>query len=76
MVDQGKLSTGIVSVLVIIFGVIIQTLLNNPAILQGLMGNYYLAYGAIVVAVLSAIYEIMNPRNKQEPVEVPVEEGA
>ena len=59
MVDNGKISTGLISGLVIIFGALKQTLINNPSILQSLMGNYYVAYVAIAIAILSAIYEIM-----------------
>lgn len=62
--NNGSISTGLISALVIIFGAIIQTLINNPAILQNLMGNYYIAYGALILAVLAALYEILFPRNK------------
>lgn len=62
--DNGKISTIIATLALIILGAFI----SNPQILSGMMGaELYAQYGALLLAILVAIYNYAYPRNK--PVE-------
>jgi len=63
--DQGKVSTYIISIVGVIFAYVIA----NPQIVEQLMGSaFYAQYGAALIALLVVIYNFMYPRNP-EPVE-------
>ena len=66
MVDNGRISTFIVTIAVIILGALVA----NPQIIQGLIGDaVYAQYGAFIIAVIAAVYNIAYPRLQQtEPV--------
>ena len=59
MIDNGKLST----ILVTLVGVILAVVIAQPAILQAILGNSYAQYGAAVIAILIAIYNAYYPRS-------------
>lgn len=70
MVDNGKLST----ILITVFGAIVTAVMFTPGaleqIVQALMGNLYVQYGAVVVSVCIVLYNALYPRNPVEPVPV------
>jgi ABC-type Fe3+-siderophore transport system permease subunit len=57
--DNGKIST----ILITLAGVLLAAVIANPTILESLMGEYYIRYGAAVLAILIAIYNAYYPRN-------------
>ena len=62
MVNNGKLSTWILSIGLIVFGL----LATNPDYLQALMGqSLYLRYGAVILAIIIAFYNYYYPRLKK-----------
>jgi hypothetical protein len=65
MIDNGKVSTALIS----IAGVVLAAVIADPSILQAFMGQYYLQYGATVLALLAVCYNVFFPRNKAEAVE-------
>lgn len=67
MVDQGKISTYAIS----LFGVILAYIIANPSILEQLMGTYYIQYGAVIITLLTVVYNYLYPRNTPETVEEP-----
>ena len=65
-INNGQLST----ILVTIIGAIFAVVIANPIILQAIMGSTYIQYGAAVLALLIAIYNALYPRN---PSAIPVD---
>ena len=62
MVSNGKLSTWLLSIGLIVFGL----LATNPDYLQSLLGqSIYLRYGAVILAILLAFYNYYYPRLKK-----------
>lgn len=62
MVDNGKLSTWLLTIGLVVFGL----LATNPGYLQALMGSsLYLRYGAVLLAILLAFYNYYYPRLKK-----------
>lgn len=59
--DQGKVSTYLISLAGIIFAYVIA----NPAIIEQLMGSaLYAQYGAALIALLVVIYNFAYPREQ------------
>jgi hypothetical protein len=57
--DNGKISTVIITIAVIVLGVFVA----NPSLLQNMVGqDIYAQYGALIIAVLIAIYNYAKPR--------------
>jgi len=56
--DNGKISTALVTIL----GVLAAAFIAQPELLQAFMGSMYAQYGAAVLAVLVAIYNLYYPR--------------
>ena len=70
MVDNGKLSTIMVTLAVAVLGVFIA----DPTLLSSIIGEAnYARFGALIAALLIAIYNIANPR-ENAPVTEPVAE--
>ena len=64
MVDNGKISTYVITLAGVIFAYVIA----NPEIIEQLMGSaLYAQYGAALIALLVVIYNFAYPR---EPVQV------
>ena len=62
MVDNGKLSTWLLTIGLVVFGL----LATNPGYLQALMGSsLYLRYGAVILAILLAFYNYYYPQLKK-----------
>ena len=62
MVDNGKLSTWLLTIGLVVFGL----LATDPGYLQALMGaSLYLRYGAVILAILLAFYNYYYPRLKK-----------
>jgi hypothetical protein len=62
MVNNGKVSTWVLSIGLVVFGL----LATNPQYLQSLMGgSMYLRYGAALLAVILAFYNYYYPRLKK-----------
>ena len=60
--DNGQIST----VLISIAGAVLALFIAQPALLQTLMGSYFVQYGAFVLAILAVIYNVLFPRNPAE----------
>ncbi len=62
MINNGKLSTWLLTIGLIVFGL----LATDPIYLQALMGqSLYLRYGAVLLAILLAFYNYYYPRLKK-----------
>lgn len=55
MVDHNKISTAFISIV----GLVLAYVISNPATLQALMGDYYLQFGAAILAILTVIYNLV-----------------
>ena len=67
MVDQGKISTYLIS----IAGVVLAYVIANPSIIEQLMGSaLYIQYGTVIITLLVVVYNYLYPRNP-ETVEEP-----
>lgn len=64
-IDNVRLS----SVLMSIGGAIMLYIINNPQVLQQLMGNYYLMYGGIAAAIILIIYNVVFAGQEQPKTE-------
>jgi hypothetical protein len=63
MIDNGKLSTILITIAVPILGILI----SNPTIVENLLGQYGLAiYTPILISILIAAYNYYNPRPQPE----------
>ena len=68
MVDQGKISTYLITIAGIVFAYVIA----NPSIIEQLMGTaLYAQYGAVIITLLAVVYNYLYPRNPAEVVEEP-----
>lgn len=65
MIDNGKISTIIISLI----GALLAYILANPTVLEQLMGNTYLQYGAFVIVLISIVYNALYPRNPTQEIE-------
>lgn len=64
--DQGNISTILITLGVIILGVFVA----DPTLLQNLLGpEMYARYGVLISAILLAVYNYCKPRSNPEPVE-------
>ncbi len=62
MVNNGKISTWLLTIGLIVFGL----LATDPSYLQALMGHsLYLRYGAVLLAIILAFYNYYYPRLKK-----------
>jgi hypothetical protein len=60
--DYGKLSTALITIAIIVLSVIIA----QPSLLSDVMGaELYAKYGALLVAILVAVFNYMNPRQAE-----------
>jgi hypothetical protein len=59
MVDHGKLST----ILITIVGALTAAIIADPYILQTLLGSEYTKYGAAILAIIVTIYNAYFPLN-------------
>ena len=67
MVDHVKISSIYMSTIGAVAGGIILAILNNPALLQVIMGDYYYGiYGLLLLTVLGVIYNVVFAGNSQE----------
>jgi len=64
-IDKGKLSTVLITIAELVLGVII----SQPNLLRDVMGaDAYAQYGLLIIAILVAVFNYINPRvNVPEP---------
>jgi len=63
MINNGKLSTIIVTLAIPIMGILI----SNPTIVENLLGQYGLAiYTPIIITIIISLYNYYNPRPQPE----------
>lgn len=73
--DNGKLSTQIISIFTLILAALTSYVLDNPGVINQILEQFGVAASIIVIvapmilAVLAVLYNAYNPR-KQEPDEV------
>jgi uncharacterized membrane-anchored protein len=67
MIDQGKLSTLLITIGLIVLGVFVA----DPTLLPRVIPEQFQIYVPIIGAILLAVYNYIKPRNPE-----PVEDGA
>ena len=74
MIDQGKLSTNLISIVTLIFAALLSYLLNNPTALNqileqlGVNNTIIIIVAPMLLAVVAVIYNYIKPRNP-EPID-------
>lgn len=63
--DNGQISTALVT----IAGAVLSVIIAQPTILEAFMGQLYIQYGAVVLAIIVTIYNLYFPRNPALPEE-------
>jgi hypothetical protein len=67
MVNNGKLSTGLITIVMPIIVIEVGVLLTNPQILQPLLGNWYGIFLNVALPLIVPLYNYYFPRNPPQP---------
>ena len=65
--DNGNISTALIT----IAGAILAVVIAQPQILEAFMGQFYVQYGAVIIAIMVTIYNLYFPRQPLPEAEEP-----